>query len=204
VARVEAGPADRVVRRYDNRKLYDTRARAYVTIDDLARLIAAGEDVVVLDQRSGEDLTTLILAQILLESIRGRTASIPRQVLTRLIRLSKPEGALAHERNGPLDAAARALEEAERIVAGLLRRGRLPLEEALALRQEIASTVQRVVAEAQRTLEAKLHSLVERSEKEGGVSPAIQALKERLMTLETYLGGGGRGRRPRRRRPAET
>jgi polyhydroxyalkanoate synthesis repressor PhaR len=200
VAKSEPGAADRVIKRYDNRKLYDTHARTYVTIDDLARLIAGGEDVVVLDQRSGEDLTTLILAQIVLEGIRARTASIPRQVLTRLVRLSKP--GTVQERPSPLDAAGRALEEAERIASGLLRRGRLPLEEALALRQEIAGTVQRLVGEAQRGLEAKLHSLVERTEKEGGVSPAIQALKEKLLTLETYLGNPVRARRPRRRRVA--
>lgn len=200
---VAPAASDRIIKRYDNRKLYDTTARTYVTVEDLARLIAAGEELMVLDQRSGEDLTTLILAQIVLEGIRARTASIPRQVLTRLIRLSTPEGAAAQERARALDAAGRALEEAERIVAGLLRRGRLPLEEALALRQEIAGTVQRLVGEAQRGLEAKLHSLVERTEKEGGVSPAIQALKERLMTLETYLGSPPRGRRPRRRRPAK-
>jgi polyhydroxyalkanoate synthesis repressor PhaR len=201
MAKAAPETSDRVIKRYDNRKLYDTRSRSYVTLEELARLIAAGEDLLVLDQRSGEDLTTLILAQIVLEGIRARTASIPRQVFTRLIRLGKPETA-AQERSSPLDAAGRALEEAERIVSGLLRRGRLPLEEALALRQEIAGTVQRLVGEAQRGLEAKLHSLVERTEKEGGVSPAIQALKEKLMTLETYLGNSGRGRHSRRRRPA--
>jgi polyhydroxyalkanoate synthesis regulator phasin len=120
-------------------------------------------------------------------------------VLTRLIRLNA-QGPPVPERSSPLDAAGRALEEAERIVGGLLRRGRLPLEEALALRQEIAGTVQRAVGEAQRGLEARLHSLMERTEKEGGVSPAIQTLKERLLTLETYIGGSTRSRKPRRRR----
>ena len=48
---------------------------------------SAGEEVQVLDQKSGEDLTNLVLAQVVLEGVKEKTAQIPRQVLTRLVRL---------------------------------------------------------------------------------------------------------------------
>ena len=109
--------AERVIRRYDNRKLYDAQARRYVTLEELARLVAAGTEVRVVEQRTGEDITTVVLAQVVLEGIKQRTANIPHQVLSRLIRLgSSRTGGLA-EWLDPQEASTRARHEAERIVS---------------------------------------------------------------------------------------
>jgi polyhydroxyalkanoate synthesis repressor PhaR len=199
-------PAERVIKRYDNRKLYDPLAKRYVTLDGLARLIAAGQDVSVRDQKSGEDITTTVLAHVILEALKERTARIPRQVLLRLIRLGMTPSPAARRAalRTPLDAAARAREEAEKIVAGLLKRGGLPLEEALALRQEIAATLHKAVGEAQRGLEQRFHSLMEWTERESGISPALQALKERLLTFESSAAGRPARRKPRRPRSTTT
>ncbi len=195
---------ERTIKRYDNRKLYDPEARRYVTLFDLARMIGAGEELHVVDQKSGEDLTTTVLAQVILEGIKERSASIPRHVLTRLIRLGASPAAAWSDWNGPQEAAARAKDEAERIVSELMTKGRLTLEEALALRQEITGSVHRIVADAQRGIEARLHKLIEAGE--GGVGPSLQGLKERLMSFETYLAKprkaprkGRAAARPRRR-----
>lgn len=191
---------ERVIKRYDNRKLYDTQVRRYVTLGDLAGLVASGLEVRVLDQRSGEDLTAAVLAQVILEGIKEQTASIPRQVLSRLIRLGARGAEKLGRWMGPQEAAARARSEAERIVEGLIARGRLTLEEALGLRQEIASTVQRLVTEAQHGLEDRIRQLLEATEREGGVQPALSSLKERLLAFEAYLddtpGRGGRRAAP--------
>jgi polyhydroxyalkanoate synthesis repressor PhaR len=199
-SRTQDNPA-RLIRRYENRKLYDPAARRYVTLEDLAAMVSTGEDVQVLDQKSGEDLTNLVLAQVVLEGVKERTAQIPRQVLTRLVRLGV--GASAHREAPPPppDLATRAREEAERIVSGLLSRGRLSLEEALGLRQEIARSVTSVVRDAQRGVEQAIHTLIERAEHEGGVSLSLHALKDKLLTLETYLEPDGR--RPRAGRRAK-
>lgn len=193
--------ADRVIKRYDNRKLYDAETRRYVTLGDLAEMVADGIEVRVLDQRTGEDLTAAVLAQVILDGIKERTATIPRQVLSRLIRL----GARGAERfgrwMGPQEAAARARSEAERIVEGLIARGRLSLEEALGLRQDIASTVQRLVTEAQHGLEERIRGLLDVTEREGGVHPALSSLKERLLAFEAYLDESP-GRSGRRAAPA--
>ncbi len=162
---------ERVIKRYENRKLYDPQARAYVTLEDLAQAIGRGVELRVVDQATGQDLTTVVLAQVILEGLKQRTASIPQQVLARLIRLGSGPAAAWTDWLAPHDAAARARQEAERIVSGLLAKGRLTLDEALALRQEIAGSVQRLVAEAQGALESRLHRLLERSAGEPGVSP---------------------------------
>jgi polyhydroxyalkanoate synthesis repressor PhaR len=197
-----AAALERIIKRYGNRKLYDARRGRYVTLDDLAALVAAGQEVRVVDQETGADLTTVTLAHVILEGIKERTANIPGQVLARLIRYGSAARGPGWDWS-PQQAAARARGEAERIVAGLLGRGRLTLEEGLALRQEIAGTVQRMVAEAQQGLESRLRGLLDRSEKEGGVSPSLRALRERLMTFEGALAGpAGKARGRGRRRPA--
>jgi polyhydroxyalkanoate synthesis repressor PhaR len=193
----------RLIRRYDNRKLYDTAGRRYVVLGDLARMVGNGEDVRVEDQRTGEDLTAVVMAQVILDGVKERTARIPGQVLARLIRLGRGPNGRRGRWPGPAPAAARARQEAERIVAGLLARGRLTLEEGLALRQEIAGAVQRLVAEAQHGLESRVHRLLDGSR--GEVRPSLAALRERLLSLETDLAEPpvprrhGTGRASRRR-----
>ena len=151
--------APRAIKRYANRKLYDVESRRYVTLEHLAVLVTRGQEVEVTDQQTGEDLTSLTLAQILLEGLKEKTARIPRQVLVRLVRLSGgPTSAWAGWAT-PHDAAARAREEVERIVGGLLSRGRLTLEEAMTLRQEVARSVHGIVAEAQSGLEGRIRGL---------------------------------------------
>ena len=128
----------RLIRRYENRKLYDVAARRYVAIEDLARLIAAGEDVHVQDQRSGDDITSVVLAQVILDRLKERTDSIPRQVLTRLIRLGAGPVSAWADWDGPQEAAARARAEAERIAT------------------DVRASVQHLVAEAQGSVESRL------------------------------------------------
>ena len=130
--------APRLIKRYDNRKLYDAATRHYVTIEDIARLITAGEDVFVQDRKTGDDITSVVLAQVILDGVKERTGSIPRQVLTRLIRLGAGPVTAWAEWDGPQEAATRARAEAERIAG------------------DIAASVQHLVAEAQGTVENRL------------------------------------------------
>ena len=75
-----------LIKRYPNRKLYDTEAKQYVTLDDITEMIRDGEDVHVIDYESGDDLTTLTLTQIILEQEKKTTGFLPRSLLTSLIR----------------------------------------------------------------------------------------------------------------------
>ena len=176
----------RHITRYDNRKLYEPAARRYVTVADVGAMVAAGDDVHVQDQKTGEDLTSQVLAQVLLDQLKDRTASIPRQVLVGLIRLSAGKGAWVDWPH-PQHAAERVRGEAERIATGLLARGRLTIDEALSLRQDIAQSMQSTVADTQRTLETRVRGLFERAGPQGGVNPALHALGRKLDTLEPGL-----------------
>ncbi|MGE0548326.1 MAG: polyhydroxyalkanoate synthesis regulator DNA-binding domain-containing protein [Kofleriaceae bacterium] len=76
-----------VIKKYGNRRLYDTEDSKYVTLDELAAKIRAGTDLRVVDAQSGADLTQATLTQVILET--GNAAKfLPVQLLTQMIRLS--------------------------------------------------------------------------------------------------------------------
>jgi len=76
----------RVIRKYANRRLYDATASRHVTNDDIRRLIAAGERVQVVDDRSGEDLTRTVLLQIIAEQEQFGAPVLSVQLLEGIIR----------------------------------------------------------------------------------------------------------------------
>jgi len=76
----------RVIRKYANRRLYDATASRHVTLEDIRRLIAAGERVQVVDDRSGEDLTRAVLLQIISEQEQFGSPVLSVQLLEGIIR----------------------------------------------------------------------------------------------------------------------
>jgi len=75
-----------VIKRYSNRKLYDTQESRYVTLEELEELIRAGKEISVVDVSTGEDLTSITLAQIILENERTHRAALPTAFLHQLIK----------------------------------------------------------------------------------------------------------------------
>lgn len=75
------------IKKYANRRLYNTGASAYVTLEDLAEMVKTGEDFVVFDAKSGDDITRSVLAQIIFEQ-EGKTGQnlLPIRFLRQLIR----------------------------------------------------------------------------------------------------------------------
>ncbi len=75
-----------VVKKYSNRRLYDTADSRYITLEELADKVRAGADVRVVDAKSGEDLTAATLTQILIDG-RGAARLLPASLLIQLVRL---------------------------------------------------------------------------------------------------------------------
>ena len=74
-----------VIKKYSDRRLYDSAARRYVNLDDIARLIREGADVKVVDGRTGKDLTRVILTQIIMDDTRGGENGLPVKLLRQLV-----------------------------------------------------------------------------------------------------------------------
>ena len=81
-----------VIRKYANRRLYDTSARRYINLDEVADLIRQGRDVQVVDAKTGEDLTRVILTQIIMEDARDQPTGLPLELLRQLIVASDRTG----------------------------------------------------------------------------------------------------------------
>ncbi len=123
------------IKRYPNRKLYDTGQKRYVTLNDIARLIRDGNDVQVTDHLTGEDLTAVTLTQIIFEQEKQQAGFLPRSVLTGLVqaggeRLSTLRRALAL----PLGLRKHVDEEIARRLNALLLAGELDKAEAARLK----------------------------------------------------------------------
>jgi polyhydroxyalkanoate synthesis repressor PhaR len=124
-----------VIKRYPNRKLYDTEAKQYITLEGIAALIREGQEVRVIDHATGEDLTALTLPQVILEQEKRRSGFLPQTVLAGLIQAGGERlSTLRHTLASPLELAHHVDEEIERRLEFLISRGELASEEGLHLR----------------------------------------------------------------------
>ncbi len=74
-----------VIKKYGNRRLYDTSGSRYINLEDIATLIRNGTDVKVVDAKTGEDLTRLTLTQIIVEDAKAQPQGLPVEFLRQLI-----------------------------------------------------------------------------------------------------------------------
>jgi polyhydroxyalkanoate synthesis repressor PhaR len=129
----------RLIKRYPNRKLYDTAAKCYVTLEDLAALICAGHEIQVLDNASGEDLTAVTLTQIIFEKEKQQRGFLPEGVLTGLIQAGgETLNTLRRNLATPLDLINQVDREIERRLRDLAGRGELAEEEVRRLLEKLS------------------------------------------------------------------
>jgi polyhydroxyalkanoate synthesis repressor PhaR len=74
-----------VIKKYENRRLYDTANSRYVNLEEVAQLLQQGNDVQVVDASSGEDITRLILTQIIVENAKTPESSFPLDLLRQMV-----------------------------------------------------------------------------------------------------------------------
>jgi polyhydroxyalkanoate synthesis repressor PhaR len=152
-----SGPREpKVIKRYTNRKLYDTVESRYVTLDEIAEMVKQGAEVRIVDNRSKEDLTSVTLAQIIFEEEKKKNR-MPLSVLREIIR--HPGDSITEfisREVSPRVASIR--EEAESRIDKLLRReeGAPPPPGGEAAGTELARSSQRVFEEWQRRLDERV------------------------------------------------
>jgi polyhydroxyalkanoate synthesis repressor PhaR len=104
----------KLIRKYVNRRLYDTTQSRYVNLEDLRRLVVAGSDIRVVEQSTGEEITTTVLLQIIEDNQRSGSRLLQPEFLAQLIRLSDADidPALPDRLNTALRGAADVLSAA--------------------------------------------------------------------------------------------
>ena len=96
-----ADPETRVIKRYSNRKLYDTKDSRYVTLQQIGEMVRRGENVRIVDNKTKEDKTEVTLALILSEDVKSKPQSVPLGTLRSLIQ-ERGERLLSQLREGPI------------------------------------------------------------------------------------------------------
>jgi polyhydroxyalkanoate synthesis repressor PhaR len=165
-----------VIKRYANRKLYDTRTKRYLTLDEVAVLVRAGEEVRVEDADSGDDLTAPVLAKIVAEGGRGGGPLVSQGTLVDLIR--RPSEMMLDAVRSSVSAGQKTVEQMSgevgkvfETVAGYAGKGRKQVEGA---GEEVA-----------RVIERRLQSLLE--ELNVATRDDVAALRARVAELEAKV-----------------
>ena len=174
----------KVIKRYTNRKLYDTVESRYVTLDEIAEMVKAGTEVKILDNRTKEDLTSVTLAQIIFEEEK-KTSKMSLRTLKELIRHGGERAAqIVEDTQAELRGRVEAVKQAaEQRVQTLLKTGQQTSDRA----KEMVAASQEAVAQFQRRVDAQVRTAVESMSNLSDFRRELTALSERIEALERKL-----------------
>src|SRR5882672_8495034 len=181
----------KVIKRYTNRKLYDTVESRYVTLDEIAQMIKGGAEVKIIDNRTKEDLTSVTLAQIIFEEEKKRS-QMPLGVLREIIRhggeavagfYAEKAGTIAGklgELRSKTESIREDIEQRVKGVAGIFRPG-----EGASPVKEVMAAGERAVDELRGRVDTAVKSVVESL---GAPAAAeIDRLQKRIQELEKKI-----------------
>lgn len=174
-----------IIKRYANRKLYDTTAKQYITLAGIADLIRQGVEVRVIDHETGDDLTAVITAQIIFAQEKKNGGLMPHAVLQGLLRAgNNTVNYLRQSLSAYWDGQALADFEIERRMQALVLAGELSADEGARLQAKLLAQGRRgkeaptvSVADLRRALEKR--SLPSRE--------TLNQLARQIETLQTDL-----------------
>ena len=172
------GRAPKIIKRYSNRKLYDTVESRYVTLDEIAEMVKAGAEVQIIDNRTKDDLTSITLAQIVLEEEK-KTSRLPRALFRDMIRNGGGKLSLIAGEVNTRVSAIRA--GAEQTMARVLGR------EGDGSARDFVRGSRHAFEEWQRHLDERLHRAVETVVGLPTLHREVQALRDKLAELEKKL-----------------
>jgi polyhydroxyalkanoate synthesis repressor PhaR len=187
----------RVIKRYANRKLYDTQRSRYVTLDQIADMIRTGDDVKIVDNNTKEDLTSVTLAQIIFEEEKKQKSFLPLAALREVIQsggqslqeiashagarvrsVFRRDGADGEEEAVPADPEP-ALEEGDGAATG----------PGHAIKEFLGRS-QLTLDEWQRRVDERIHKVVETLAPWTVLQKELAELEQRLRDLESRLTDG--------------
>ena len=166
-----------IIKKYGNRRLYDTAGSRYVNLDDIARLIREGQDVKVVDAKTGHDLTRVILTQIITEDAKGKPTGLPLELLRQLIIASD--------------------EVRQEFVMWYLKSAFDTYQKVQDAVQNRLSDVQSAILSPVETMKRFLGATAPAPPPQAAATPELDALRRRVAELEAR-----RDRKPRRKKAA--
>jgi polyhydroxyalkanoate synthesis repressor PhaR len=174
----------RVVKRYANRKLYDTQRSRYVTLEQIADMIRAGEDVKIVDNNSKEDLTAITLAQIIFEEEK-KSSFLPLSALRNIIQTSGNSiQQLATSAGERVRAVFRRDKDGNEVEGEPLPAEETPSSGPI---REFLERSQQTFDEWQKRVDERIRHTVDSLSPLAGIEKEVRALSQRLAELEKKL-----------------
>ena len=167
-----------VIKRYANRKLYDTRASRYITLSQISKLLEAGEMVQILDRESGEDITQMTLAQVFVDNRRRRPGAPPIDGLKDAFQTASQQ-----VRRQIADPVSNIKQSFEQSVNRLLKTGEERANETRDVFQTWVSEQTQLFEETQRRLEERLRAVSSRMEDYRGLRDQVDELQAQVRVL---------------------
>lgn len=154
----------RTIKRYSNRKLYDTREKRYLTLNHLGTLVGRGEKIQVVDNDSGKDITGVILSKALMDKEKESGGGfLPTELFSNLLQ-GKPHELLEYLRaswESGLDQIKEFESEIDRRFKGFLKSGKLTTKDALKLRDSLLQGLRERWRVLETALESRIESAIE-------------------------------------------
>jgi polyhydroxyalkanoate synthesis repressor PhaR len=178
-------PTRRVIKRYSNRKLYDTKDSKYVTLLEIAEQIRAGEDIQVIDNASKEDKTEVTLALIISEELKTQPRGIPQATLKSLIR-ERGGKWLNQLREGPIGKLMPKDLENALIESPYLDK---PEDRGLELpqRETLAKGIRATLEQWQATIDERIRAIIPNAPSLSEIQGELARLSDRIGALEARV-----------------
>lgn len=178
--------AVRVIKKYQNRKLYDTQDSCYVTLDGIAKMIREGEEIVVIDNNSKEDVTALILTQVLYEQEKTNQSVLPVTILKNIIKSGSNNLFEFMQRYilGAFDANMRTEEDLRTHVERLVKSGDLSSQEGATLSAQIKTLSEAHQSEIDKKINERVELYLSKTSGSSQLTSEFQAIANRISTLE--------------------
>ena len=173
----------RVIKRYSNRKLYDTKHSTYVTLLNIAEMVRAGEDVQIIDNATKEDKTDVTLALIISEELKTRPRGIPLATLKALIR-NRSGRIISQLREGPIGKL-------------MPRDGDETEEASMPETKEGSKGLRATLEQWQATIDERIRTVLPDFKVIRELQQEVRLLRERLDRLETRMEGKEQNSEPR-------
>jgi polyhydroxyalkanoate synthesis repressor PhaR len=176
----------KLIKRYSNRKLYDTERSSYVTLEEISQMVRDGSELRIVDNKSGEDITSVTLAQIVFEQEKKDKRTLPMQALRDMIR--SPSDFISRLSRDVTDMREDAMSQVEKVK----RTAAQQQAEVVAPVREFFDSIPRALEEVQARIDLRIGESFEQLKHLPETVDQVKRLKAEVARLQKKLSDADR------------
>jgi len=176
----------KLIKRYSNRKLYDTERSSYVTLEEISQMVRDGSELRIVDNKSGEDITSVTLAQIVFEQEKKDKRTLPMQALRDMIR--SPSDFISRLSRDVSDMREDAMTQVEKVK----RTAAQQQAEVVAPVREFFDSIPRALEEVQARIDLRIGESFEQLKHLPETVDQVKRLKAEVARLQKKLSDADR------------